>query len=262
MGLVSFDETSFAVALGSGLLSLASFIYQYYMRGEKKAAEHVKDLLERRRTFKEQQGEDIEKKCRRAGFREGQKAAGELKEAYSRLEKYLREKLEKKQTMTAQRFLVLAEESYYQGIQFLKKALSLFQAVGYMDERKLKKEMRDWEAELESAQQDTYKGKEYKELLIKALTGKIRSHRKRLKLFGGRKETLAQIMAQCEILEATLDSTYLEVVDLVENDIVLERKNAASNLERAVATARKVEDRLRGLGNENYDDDQYIQTEE
>ena len=32
MGLVSFDETSFAVALGSGLLSLASFIYYYFIR--------------------------------------------------------------------------------------------------------------------------------------------------------------------------------------------------------------------------------------
>lgn len=254
MGLVSFDETSFAIALGSGLFSLASFIYQYFIKGEKAAEEHVKELLEKRRSFKEQQGEDIEKRCRQANFREGEKAARELKEAYTRLESYLKEKLEKKQTLTARRFLILAEESYYQGIQFLNKALSLFQAVGHMDERKLKKELLDWEKELEIVEKDTQKGEEYRALLIKALTEKIRSHRKRLELFGGRKETLDQVLAQCEILEATLDSTYLEVVDLVEDESYMERKNVARNLERAVAAARKVEDRLRGMATEKPDD--------
>lgn len=258
MGLVSFDETSFAVALASGLFSLASFIYHYFIRGEKAAEQHVKDLLERRRSFKEQQGEDIEVRCRRANFREGEKAAKELKEAYTRLETFLKEKLEKKQTLTAQRFLILAEESYYQGIQFLNKALSLFQAIGHMDERKLKKEMCDWENELEKVKHDKQKGKEYRELLIKALMEKIRSHRKRLELFTGRKETLDQVLAQCEVLEATLDSTYLEVVDLVEDEAYTRQENVAGNLERAVAAARKVEDRLRGIGTENADEDQYM----
>lgn len=260
MGLVSFDEKSFALALGSGLLSLASFIYQYVIRGDEKAAQHVKDLLERRRDFKEQQGEDVERRCRQAGFRKGKKAAKELREAYSRLETYLREKLEKKKSLTAQRFLVLAEESYYQGIQFLNKALSLFKVVGNMDERKLRQELRDWEKELAQAKKDTHKGKEYRQLLVKALTEKIRSHRKRLKFFDGRTETVAQILAQCEVLEATLDSAYLEVVDLVEDDVVSERKSAARNLERAVAAARKVEERLRGMDDEMYDDDQYLET--
>ncbi len=258
MGLVSFDETSFALALGSGLFSLASFIYHYFIRGEKAAEEHVKELLERRRSFKEQQGEDIEKRCRQANFREGEKAAKELKEAYTRLETYLKENLEKRQSLTAQRFLLLAEESYYQGIHFLNKALSLFKAIGYMNERKMRKEKREWEQELEQAKQDTHKGKEYKELLIKTLTKKIRSHRKRLKLYGERGETVQQVLAQCEILEATLDSTYLEVVDLVADESYLERKDVAQNLERAVAAARKVEDRLRGMNRETDDDDQYL----
>jgi len=214
--------------------------------------------LERRKRFKEQQGEDIAKRCRQANFREGEKAAKELKEAYTRLETYLKEKLEKKQSLTAQRFLLLAEESYYQGIHFLNKALSLFKVIGYMDERKMRKEKREWEQELEQAKQDTHKGKEYRELLIKTLTEKIRSHRKRLKLYAERGETVQQVLAQCEILEATLDSTYLEVVDLVADESYLERKNVAQNLERAVAAARKVEDRLRGMGRETDDDDQYL----
>jgi hypothetical protein len=247
MGLVSFDETSFAVTLAAGLFSLISFVYHYFIRGEKAAREHVQELLERRRSFKEQQGEDIEKRCRSAGFQEGEKAAKELKEAYTRLDVFLKEQLEKKQTLTAQRFLILAEESYYQGIQFLNKALALFQAIGHIDENKLKQEMRAWQEELERAKQDEQKGKEYKELLTRTLTEKINSQTRRLQLYTERKETLEQVLSQSETLEATLDSTYLEAVDLAADGAYLQSNNAAANLERAVAAARKVENRLRGM---------------
>ncbi len=254
MGLVSFDETSFAVALAAGLCSLISFVYHYFIRGEKSAQKHVRELLERRKSFKEQQAEDIEKRCRSAGFQEGEKAAKELKEAYTRLDVFLKEQLEKKQTLTAQRFLILAEESYHQGIQFLNKALALFQAIGHIDENKLRQEMRAWQDELARAAQDKQKGKEYKELLTKTLTEKINSHARRLQLYTERKDTLAQVLSQSETLEATLDSTYLEVVDLAADGAYLQGNNAAGNLERAVAAARKVENRLRGVGAEQPDE--------
>ena len=119
MAVVSFDQTAFALALGGGLFSLASWVYHYFVRGEKIAENHVKKLLAKRRKYKEQQGKDIERRCWKTGFSEGAEAAKELKEAYVRLDTFLKEKLEKRQTLTAQRFLTLAEESYQQGIQFI-----------------------------------------------------------------------------------------------------------------------------------------------
>lgn len=255
MGLVSFDATSLAVGVGSGLLSLASYIFHYFVRGEKIAENYIKELKEKRKDYKKQQVEDIEEKCKAAGFTEGQQAARELQEAYTRLYQFLKEKSAKVKSQTAQRFMILAEATYDQGVQFLNKALVLYQALVQIDEQKLIKELRTWQTEVKN--QEKYKNEEQKDLVIKVLQEKINSHRKRLELFSERGETLKQLMDQCEVLEATLDSTYLEVVDLIDSDPLMSIKhdNAASNLERAVTAARKAEDRLRNLGKQQEIDD-------
>jgi hypothetical protein len=257
MGLVSFDETSLAVTLVSGLLSLASWIYHYFVRGGTIAEKYIKELKEKRKDYKKQQVEDIEAKCQAAGFTEGQQAAKELLEAYTRLYQFLKEKFQQVKSMTAQRFLILAEEAYDQGVQFLNKALVLYQALEQIDEKKLIKELRAWEEEVKNLEKYKNKDEEQKDMVIQVLQEKINSHRKRLELFSGRGETLKQLLDQCEVLEATLDSAYLEVVDLIDSDRLMSVKpdNVASNLERAVAAARKAEDRLRNLGKEQDLDD-------
>jgi len=257
MGLVSFDETSLAVTLVSGLLTLASYIYHYFVRGETIAENYIKELREKRKDYKKQQVEDIEERCKAAGFTEGQQAARELLEAYTRLYQFLKEKSVKIKSKTAQRFMVLAEETYDQGVQFLNKALILYQALVQIDEKKLIKELRAWQEEVKNLEKYKNKNEEQKDLVIQALQEKINSHRKRLELFSGRGETLKQLMDQCEVLEATLDSTYLEVVDLIDSDPLMSVKhdNAASNLERAVTAARKAEDRFRNLGKQQEIDD-------
>jgi hypothetical protein len=258
MGLVSFDPTSLGVGVGSGLLSLASWIYHYFVRGEKIAENYIKELKEKRKDYKKQQVEDIEEKCKAAGFTEGQQAARELLEAYTRLYQFLKEKSKEARSKTAQRFMILAEETYDQGVQFLNKALVLYQALVQIDDQKLIKELRAWQKEVKNLEKYRNKDEEQKDLVIKVLEEKINSHRKRLELFSERGETLKQLMDQCEVLEATLDSTYLEVVDLINDDPFFtssKHDNAASNLERAVAAARKAEDRIRNLSNQQEIDD-------
>ena len=257
MGLVSFDETSLLVAVGSGLASLASWIYHFFIRGETIAENYVKELKEKRKVYKKQQVQDIEKECKIAGFTEGQQAAKELLEAYTRLHRFLKEKTTKGRSMTAQRFMVLAEETYDQGVQLLNKALVLFQALDQIDEKKLIKELRAWQREVKNLEKYRNKDAEQKDLVIQVLQEKISSHRRRLELFSERVETLKQMLDQCEILESTLDSTYLEVVDLIDDEAPMNVKhaNAASNLERAVAAARKAEERFRNMSKKQEIDD-------
>ncbi|UCH95819.1 MAG: N-acetyltransferase [Candidatus Aminicenantes bacterium] len=262
MTLVNFNETSFALAVGSGFLSLVSWIFHYFVRGETIAENYIKELKEKRKVYKKQQVEDIEERCKAAGFTQGQQAAKELLEAYTRLYQFLKEKSKKVKSMTAQRFMILAEETYDQGVKFLNKALVLYQALNQIDEKKLIKELRAWQKEVKNLEKNGQKEEEQKDLVIQALQEKVRSHCKRLELFSERGETLKQMLDQCEILEATLDSTYLEVVDLMDSEAHMNVKhdNAASNLERAVAAARKVEDRLRSMGRqEEIDDSIYTQ---
>lgn len=258
MGLVNFSEAAFAVTVGSALFSIASWVYHYFVRGEKLAKRHVQKLKKKRKDYQVRKVQDIEQECRRARFPEGAAAARELEKAYLRLVDFLKEKAGNK-AVTAHRFMVLAEECYDRGTMFLDNALSLYRALSQIDERKLKSELRTWERDLKELDDNGNEGDEHKRLMVQALREKIRSNRKRLELFEKRSKTVKQMMAQCEILEATLDSAYLEVVDIMETGAYVNQDNVAGNLERAVAAARKVEDRLRGLGREDaYDDSIYI----
>lgn len=254
MGLVSPSETAFAVAAGSAVFSLLSWVYHYFVRGDKLAKKYVQELKEKRKNYQVKRVENIEQECRRARFPQGARAARELKAAYTRLVDYLKEKGQNK-AMTAHRFLVLAEECYDRGTIFLDKALSLYRALSQIDKRKLKKELKDWEKEISQLEKNKNEGDEHKRLVLQALQEKIRSHKKRLELVEKRSKTIKQMMAQCEILEATLDSAYLEVVDIMETGTYVNQDNVATNLERAVEAARRVEDRLRGLGKEEGVDD-------
>lgn len=260
MGLVGPSESAFYIAVGGGLLSLLSWVFHYFIRGEKVAAQYINELKDKRQIYKENQTIGIEDECRKVGFIDGQTAAKELNTAYIRLESFLKEKARKDQNASAQRFLILAESSYDQGIVFLSKALSLFKILKQMDQRKLADELKSWQREIEVISYRRQKEGDSADLMIRAIQEKIRSHNRRLELYAEREETLKQALAQCEILEATLDSAYLEVVDLLDTEFRIKQDDVAGNLERAVAAARKVEDHLRGNDKkEEFDDSIYVQ---
>jgi hypothetical protein len=253
MALVNLSPTSLTVALVSGLLSFASGIFHYFVRGEVIAANYIKELKERRNLYKEQEAGDIEAECKAAGFPEGEKEAKELKQAYNQLYVFLKEKLEQRKVMTAGRFLIMAEETYLQGLQLLKKALVVFNVLKQIDREKLAGESKEFAKELKA---EEARGDGARQPILEAYQTRIRSHEKRLKLYEERLESLEQLMAQCEVLEAALDTTYLEVVDLIDEETFMARSSVANNLERAVAAARKVEERLRQRESQSSSDDE------
>jgi hypothetical protein len=258
MLLVNLSPKSLGVAVISGLASVVSMIYHYFIRGESIAENYIKDLKERRDFHKEQEAGNIEEECRAAGFPEGEKEARELKTAYNQLYSFLRGKLEQqRKVMTAQRFLIMADETYLQGLQLLRKALLTFNVLKQIDVRKLEEEKRTFEKELSLEEK---KGDPSRAPIIEAFRAKLQSHEKRLKLYVERKGNLEQLMAQCEILEAALDTTYLEVVDIISDDASMERSSAAENLERAVAAARRVEEQLRKTGTHTLESDEIYNT--
>jgi hypothetical protein len=260
MAMVNLSPTSLTVALVSGLLSLASGIFHYFVRGETIAENYIKELKERRNLYKEQEAGDIEAECKAAGFQEGAKEAKELRQAYDQLYSFLKEKLEQRKVMTAGRFLIMAEETYLQGLQLLKKALVVFNVLKQIDRDKLAEEMKTIAGELKA---EEARGEQARKPLIEAYQSRINSHEKRLRLYSERLESLEQLMAQCEVLEAALDTTYLEVVDLIDEETFTARSSVANNLERAVTAARNVEERLRQRESQSvYDDEIYAKVNE
>ncbi len=254
MLLINFDKLPFAVAVGGGIAGIASYVYHYFVRGEKLGAEYVNTLKAKRVRSKERQAVNMEEECRKAGFMDGEKESRELKESFTRLHSFLKDKVEKKRVMTAERFMLLAEQNYNQGIHLLQKALVLFNVLKEIDNVQLEEEKAAFQRALnEMARREDDSQKP----VMEALYSKIKSHDKRLEKYEERKEGLQLLMAQLEELEAALDTAYLEMADLVDDETFGKRTDVASNLEKAVDQARRVEERLRGKHDEKPDDDIY-----
>lgn len=244
------------LCLGTGLLGMAGWVVNYFFRGDTFVRRHVAELRERREKHKRMEGRSLVEKCSRAGFAAGIEAAEELEQAYQNLHGYLREHVEKGRRLSAERFMVLAEDTYAQGLASLEKALAIHIALEQIDAGKLEQEVEDWlerRAELE-------RDGDASQSEIEALTTRIESHRKRLQVYISRQSESTRLLAECEKLEGALETAYLDVIDLVNRgDMVIADTGAASRLEGAVKAARRVEEQLRGHGDTRAEDEQYLE---
>lgn len=264
LGLIGLDPMAFAVTFGSALVATGAWIVNYFLRGEALAEKHVEELREQRRRLQEQQrqsrlGEafDLAAEWQALGHAEGMQQARELGEAYRQLEDYLKQRItqDKSSSLSVQRLAVLAEDTYYEGMAILRKALDLCRALSQMDKAKLERELGDWRAELGALRLIT-QPTDVQKTQMQSLGTRVAAHEKRLELHDQHTQTLHQLLAQSEQLEAALESTNLEAADLSNADVLLSTGHSASELERAVNAARRVEERLRGSLETNHEEDE------
>ena len=264
MGLFGLDPTSLAVTFGGAVVAAGAWVYNYFIRGEQLAEQRIARLRERRERHYHRQVESLENEWAQAGLAEGVQQAKELREAYQKLETFLKGRLAEAQRggrdaggFNVQRLMVLAEDTYREGAGILRSALLTYQALQQVDHEKLRRELAAWQEELRTvrlAGADAAR--------VESLETRIASHERRLQLFRERVESVDRLFAESEALEAALESTYLEAVDLKSPEHLLSRGQAVSSLERAVTAARKVEDRLRAMEQPSKDDDIYLEASE
>jgi DNA repair exonuclease SbcCD ATPase subunit len=129
----------------------------------------------------------------------------------------------------------------FHGVAILHRALNFFQALQDVDVDTLEQERQAWIRWREQ------------EGSSESLERNIEACTKRLDQYRRRAEELQALIAQLNELETALETTYLEVVDLVgqEASAGLFESGAAAHLERAVAAARRVEQRPRSFGSED-----------
>ncbi len=233
------SELSVAVTLGFAFASASAFIYNFVVKGPDKAAKHIAQLRDLRRESEMEEYEELADELADAGFAAGAKEAGELTEVYKNLTEYLHAQ---KGGLSIDRFGILAEDSYRQGVKILKQALSIYKALQTIDLPKLELEVERWEREREGLPAE-------KKTLIKALDQQIQSHKTRIELCEKRYEKIATLLSQSNEIEFAIQSTYLELVDLGDQDAssyLSDDSGAVSRLTSAVEAARRVESKLRG----------------
>ena len=256
MGLFGPGPASLAVAFGGAVVAAGAWVYNYFIRGEALAEARVAKLRRQREQYRHEQVATLEAEWSKAGLAEGVQQARELREAYQKLSDFLEGRLgqaARSSGLGVQRMMVLAEDTYREGAAILRAALETYRALKQVDHEKLRIELEAWQAELGKVQAAGAEATR-----IESLETRIASHQRRLELFGQRVQSIDRLFAESEALEAALESTYLEAVDLESGGELFAGGGAASALERAVNAARKVEDRLRAQEQPEKEDDVYL----
>jgi len=238
---IDLSPAALMAMLGFGFVSAAAWVINYVGRGDTLAAQHVQKLRTLRAEYERRAVEELALACQRAGFLAGAKEAQELTAAYHKLHHFLVEQQAGQGHVSGERFRVLAEDTYRHGVSILQHALNLFQALQHVDVATLEQERQAW------IRQRQHEGPS------ESLERNLEAHTKRLDRYRQREEELRTLLAQLNELETALETVYLEVIDLVGQDASarLFESGAAAHLERAVEAARRVEQRLRGFGDED-----------
>ena len=238
---IDLSPASLLAMLGFGFVGAAAWVINYVGRGDTLAAQHVQKLRALRAEYERHEVEELALACQRAGFAAGAKEVQELTNSYQQLQQFLTEQPAGQEHASSARFRVLAEETYRHGVALLHRALNLFQALQSFDVHTLEQERQAW------VSQQQHEGPS------ESLARNIEAHTKRLDRYHRREEELQALIAQLNELETALATAYLEIVDLVgqETSAGLFESGAAAHLERAVEVARRVEQRLRGFGDED-----------
>ena len=245
MGVLGPDAASFAATFAGMLLAGGAWIFNYFIRGEALAARHVQKLRERRETLRREELRSLEGEWAGVGHPEGERQARELRQAYQKLADFLASRLAGGGGLNAQRFTVLAEDTYREGVAILRQALEAYRALQRVDRGKLESELFEWRAELGELRRSEAGAAD--PVRAAGLDTRIAAHERRLRLIAGQEKSVEQLLAESETLEAALESAYLEAVDLQNPDKIFTQGRAAEELERAVQAARRVEERLRSM---------------
>lgn len=255
MVVLGLSPALVAIAVLTGATSIGAWIYNYFFKGEQLAREYVEEILANREHQTQEKISSLRLDCQRAGFKRGEKEAGELENVYLRLRELIRSRISENSTnLTAQRALILAGNTYEEGAAFIRRALNTYEGLREIDIDTLRKEKTAWDKQLKRLEESGDQESE-----IAALRSRIESHQRRLKLHEERTHELEQLFAESERREAALEIAHMEFTDLIDSSASLIRgTQSVSDLERLVTAARKVEDRLRGISDTATEDQLYL----
>jgi hypothetical protein len=242
LGAFGVSSAGLAATLGLVFVSGASWSVNYFIRGKKLAQDRVSSVMRQLQNAEVDELEQLVEECLNGGFSEGAKEGRELLTAYLAFQSFLPDVDGTGENLSAMRFKELGRDALQQGVSCLVRARFMWQALSGVDIQVIQKELNQMRCKLAKGGEETSaeKGR---------LEQQIASHDSRVKSYESQQARLGEILAEIDQLESALERARLESVELVRQDATssLESGTAASRLEKAVAAAKRVELRLRGM---------------
>jgi hypothetical protein len=237
------DQTSLLLAAGAGFLSLGTFIFNYFVRGEKLAQNYVREQLEQRRANRETEIVAIRDEFRRLDDKEVSRQRWNCT-SVSKIQKLLQAREAQGASMMKSMRLQILAKTLISRRRVLALPPRLRAAAGEQ-RRELQREVQDWQKQLQ--RQRHAGGGDSREL--SALERRIELNQQRLTSYRQRQSALAELFAESEACEASLEEAYMQFAG-AESAPALPKPNvdnAITRLETAVAAARRVETRIRNM---------------
>jgi hypothetical protein len=231
------------VGLGIGLLFVgtATFIWNYIVHGERRAIEKVNYLRQRRRDQDVEDLAAVAKKCRLNGFNEGASKANDLKVNYGKLVAYLVER----SGGSVDAWRVLADDTFKQGYGTLVRALDVHNSIESVNVEQIQTELTILKAEFSALDPASSRARNKK--------ASIDDHQSRLDLVETNKEQLAELLQNIDGIATSLQEALLKIAALSDRgpeDFLDADGGAANRLRENLDAAKRVEQRLRGLSDD------------
>lgn len=235
--MIAPSPISIGAGLGLAFVGASSFIYNYVVKGPQLAETYVRVMRSRRRMALSDSLTALGLQFHHEGVSDGVKEARDLKDSYDELAKFLNAN---DKVTSVDRFSVLAEDSLRQGVHTLEQALAVIRAMKSINVNALRNELADLNRQFKNAKTPA---------LGDSIKRQIDAHTHTIDLYQHSLEKLFQLFAECNDIEAALRASYLELVDLGNDDFdtyLRQDGGAVVRLNQAVQAARRVEQRLRG----------------
>ncbi len=242
------SEPAVLATLLGFVVGAGSWVVNYFIRGERLTAEYVQQLTIQLAQNRKAEFQKLVTDCDAADFTEGGTEASELIAAFNELRDYLMA-AKAKGNHGVEQYLALAHDAFHQGIAVLRKALGTFQALQRIDLAGLEKEVRAWKKQLASSEKP------------EALQRRIDSNEATIRSYRKYEAELQDALAESNGLEQAMKVTLLDLTRLSsvgDGETLVQPDGEAENrLLQAVQAAKRVEDRLTKLGqNDTSADDQ------
>jgi hypothetical protein len=215
------NPVTVAATLGAFFVGGASYIWNYYVRGDELREKHRLKLLALKREHEKALMGDLVQDAQKLGFADGARIASAFHTAYGNLLRYV----EDNDGPGMERYRMLAEQANREAYDQMQAAIDLFKALQSVDMVGNERELR------------RLRGIKNPD---RATRTKIESLEEMLEAFNDSRQHLSELLAGMSGVEAVMQKAYLQMVGIGAHEPGETQEGAAGELQLALEAASKL----------------------
>ncbi len=225
MVLINSNPVSFAICFGTGLFSLGSWVFNFFIRGEDFEIKYIRNLRKALDKHTQRALKDLKKELLDNACSEGAQQIDKLREKFEILDELLRGKLDEGE-LTYCRYIGIAQQVYFSGIDNLQDISESLKSIRAIDPDHIKNQLEKLQ-KIKTPDESVLQG--IKDLEI------------RQKLREDQLNKVKQLLRQNEMAMTQLDKTTIAIaeMDTVKGQADVDMETAMAELSNITERAKE-----------------------